>query len=153
MTDDGWIALVVAGGMQILRPQLEPLTEQQHMLVGNLQHTSMQAEDALSQGMEKLQQNLAETLTAEADPFGPPDAYMLQMVNAVERLKELVGFVTQVGVKPTDRITDPTAGRQEPSISSMDARPGAACPCCVAHPCGLCCSAGCVLMCRRTISG
>ncbi|CAL5029778.1 unnamed protein product [Urochloa decumbens] len=81
--------------LKILRPQLEPLTEQQLMAVGGLQHTSMQAEDALSQGMEKLQQNLAETLTAAADPFGPPDGYMLQMATAVEKLKELVGFVTQ----------------------------------------------------------
>jgi transcription factor TGA len=80
---------------QILRPQLEPLTEPQLMAVGGLQHTSTQAEDALSQGMEKLQQNLAETLTAAADPFGPPDGYMLQMATAVEKLKELVGFVTQ----------------------------------------------------------
>ncbi|CAN6277084.1 unnamed protein product [Urochloa humidicola] len=81
--------------LKILRPQLEPLTEQQLMAVGGLQHTSTQAEDALSQGMEKLQQNLAETLTAAADPFGPPDGYMLQMATAVEKLKELVGFVTQ----------------------------------------------------------
>jgi len=82
--------------LKILRPQLEPLTEAQLMAVGGLQHTSTQAEDALSQGMEKLQQNLAETLTAAADPFGPPDGYMLQMMaTAVEKLKELVGFVTQ----------------------------------------------------------
>ncbi|CAL5070297.1 unnamed protein product [Urochloa decumbens] len=81
--------------LKILRPQLEPLTEQQLMAVGGLQHTSTQAEDALSQGMDKLQQNLAETLTAAADPFGPPDGYMLQMATAVEKLKELVGFVTQ----------------------------------------------------------
>nr|WGO51569.1 TGACG-binding transcription factor 1 [Saccharum hybrid cultivar ROC22] len=81
--------------LKILSPQLEPLTEPQRMLVGGLQNTSTQAEDALSQGMEKLQQNLAETLTAEADPFGPPDAYMMQMVTAVDKLKELVGFVTQ----------------------------------------------------------
>jgi hypothetical protein len=103
-------ALVVAGGMQILSPQLEPLTEPQRMLVGGLQNTSTQAEDALSQGMEKLQQNLAETLTAEADPFGPPDAYMMQMVTAVDKLKELVGFVTQV--KPV--------AKNHPSPFSMD---------------------------------
>ena len=41
--------------------------------VGGLQHTSKQAEDAQSQRMEKLQQNLAETLTAGADPFRLPD--------------------------------------------------------------------------------
>nr|ACN33853.1 unknown [Zea mays] len=81
--------------LKILSPQLEPLAEAQRMLVGGLQHTSTQAEDALSQGMEKLQQNLAEILTAEADPFGAPDAYMLQMATAVEKLKELVNFVTQ----------------------------------------------------------
>lgn len=139
--------------MQILSPQLEPLTEPQRMLVGGLQHTSAQAEDALSQGMDKLHQNLAETLTAEADPFGPPDAYMLQMATAVDRLKELVGFITQV------KSNDPT-GRQEPSAASMDARPGAHAPCARrrgvslidAHPCGLC-SAGCAVLCRRTISG
>ena len=41
--------------------------------MGGLQHTSTQAEDALSQGIGKLQQNLAETLTAAADPFEIPD--------------------------------------------------------------------------------
>ena len=102
--------------MQILSPQLEPLTEQQRMLVGGLQHTSTQAEDALSQGMEKLQQNLAETLTAEAVPFGPPDAYMLQMATAVDRLKELVGFVIQVNRQSQSPM-------QEPFVS-MDAMQG-----------------------------
>jgi len=138
--DDGWISLVVAGGMQILSPQLEPLTEPQRMLVGGLQHTSTQAEDALSQGMEKLQQNLAETLTAEADPFGPPDAYMMQMVTAVDKLKELVGFVTQV--KPTDRPNRSPRTIHLHSPWIMDARPGAHVSLIDAHPCGLC-SVGC----------
>ncbi|WVZ87362.1 hypothetical protein U9M48_034005 [Paspalum notatum var. saurae] len=83
--------------LKILSPLLEPLTEQQHVQVHGLQHTSTQAEDALSQGMEKLQQNVAETLTLApvADPFGTPDGYMVQMVTAVEKLKELANFVTQ----------------------------------------------------------
>ncbi|KAI4386462.1 hypothetical protein MLD38_004393 [Melastoma candidum] len=38
--------------------QLEPLTEQQVMGICNLQQSSQQAEDALSQGMEALQQSL-----------------------------------------------------------------------------------------------
>ncbi|KAK3141380.1 hypothetical protein QOZ80_4BG0333190 [Eleusine coracana subsp. coracana] len=80
--------------LKILRPQLEPLTEPQRMAVCGLQQTSTQAEDALFQGMEKLQQNLTEALTV-ADPFASPDAYMQQMVDAVGKLKELVGFVTQ----------------------------------------------------------
>ncbi|KAJ1273021.1 hypothetical protein BS78_06G248300 [Paspalum vaginatum] len=81
--------------LKILSPQLEPLMEQQHVQVHGLQHTSTQAEDALSQGMEKLQQNVAETLAPAADPFGTPEGYMLQMATAVEKLKELANFVTQ----------------------------------------------------------
>ncbi|GMY19461.1 TGACG-sequence-specific DNA-binding protein TGA-2.1-like [Fagus crenata] len=42
--------------------QLEPLTEQQLVGIYNLQQSSQQAEDALSHGMEALQQSLAETL-------------------------------------------------------------------------------------------
>ncbi|KAL5214033.1 hypothetical protein ABZP36_003185 [Zizania latifolia] len=80
--------------LKLLRPQLEPLTEQQVVAVGGLQHSSTQAEDALSQGMEKLRQTIAEALTA-ADPFGSPDAYMVHMADAMEQLKSLVKFVTQ----------------------------------------------------------
>ena len=76
-------------GTQILSPQLEPMTDPQSVAVYALQLTSAQAEDALSQGMQKLQQTLAESLT---DPFAAPDAYM---VGAVEKLKGLVGFVQQ----------------------------------------------------------
>jgi len=49
---------------QVLIPQIEPLTEQQLMGICNLQQSSQQAEDALSQGMEALQQSLADTLSA-----------------------------------------------------------------------------------------
>uniref|UniRef100_A0A0D9WA40 DOG1 domain-containing protein n=3 Tax=Leersia perrieri TaxID=77586 RepID=A0A0D9WA40_9ORYZ len=77
-----------------LRPQLEPLLEHQIVSVNGLQHSSMQAEDALSQGMDKLKQTIADSLTA-ADPFGSPDAYMVHMANAVEQLKSLVKFVIQ----------------------------------------------------------
>uniref|UniRef100_A0A0A9D9I6 Transcription factor TGA4 n=1 Tax=Arundo donax TaxID=35708 RepID=A0A0A9D9I6_ARUDO len=80
--------------LKILSPQLEPLTEPQVVAVCSLQQTSTQAEDALFQGMEKLKQNLAETLTV-VDPFASSDAYMLQMATAVDKLKEFVGFVIQ----------------------------------------------------------
>jgi transcription factor TGA len=80
--------------LKILRPHLEPLTEQQLISVCGLQQTSTQAEDALFQGMEKLQQNVTEILTV-VDPFASPEACLLQMANAVDKLKELVGFVTQ----------------------------------------------------------
>eukprot|EP00494_Astrolonche_serrata_P003740 UN03748 len=48
--------------LKLLSTQLEPLTEQQLSGICNLQQSSQQAEDALSQGMEALQQSLAETL-------------------------------------------------------------------------------------------
>ena len=48
--------------VQLLVNQLEPLTEQQLVGIYNLQQSSKQAEDALSQGMEALQQPMAETL-------------------------------------------------------------------------------------------
>ncbi|KAK9291284.1 hypothetical protein L1049_009473 [Liquidambar formosana] len=48
--------------MQLLITQLEPLIEQQLMNIYNWQQSSQQAEDALSQVMEALQQSLAETL-------------------------------------------------------------------------------------------
>jgi hypothetical protein len=153
------IHLVVAGGMQILSPQLEPLAEAQRMLVGGLQHTSAQAEDALSQGMEKLQQNLAETLTAEADPFGPPDPYMLQMATAVGILKELVNFVTQVNRTGRQRaIHHSISMRMQckawPGLASSNARGVCVCvPVALTRTCPRLCSARWLCLCRRTISG
>lgn len=66
------------------------------MAVCNLQQSSQQAEDALSQGMDKLQQTLAETLTS--DPLGASGVanYMGQMANAMGKLEALVSFVNQV---------------------------------------------------------
>ena len=83
-------------GWQILSPQLHPLTEQQQLAVYGLRQMSAQAEDALSQGMEKLQQTLSESLLATADPFAAPDAYGMGTTSAVDKLKALVGFVQAV---------------------------------------------------------
>ena len=49
---------------------MEPLTDQQLMGICTLQQSSQQAEDALSQGMEALQQALSETLAAAAGAGG-----------------------------------------------------------------------------------
>uniref|UniRef100_A0A803R9Z3 Uncharacterized protein n=1 Tax=Cannabis sativa TaxID=3483 RepID=A0A803R9Z3_CANSA len=85
--------------LKLLVSQLEPLTEQQLMGICNLQQSSQQAEDALSQGMEALQQSLAETL-ANGSP-GPSGAsgnvanYMGQMAMAMGKLGTLEGFLRQ----------------------------------------------------------
>ncbi|XP_030924465.1 transcription factor HBP-1b(c38)-like isoform X1 [Quercus lobata] len=85
--------------LKLLVNQLEPLTEQQLVGIYNLQQSSQQAEDALSQGMEALQQSLAETL-ANGSP-GPSGSsgnvanYMGQMAMAMGKLGTLEGFLRQ----------------------------------------------------------
>ncbi|GFZ20617.1 bZIP transcription factor family protein [Actinidia rufa] len=78
--------------------QLEPLTEQQMMGINNLHQSSQQAEDALSQGMEALQQSLTETLAGSPSPSGSSGNvanYMGQMAMAMGKLGTLEGFIRQ----------------------------------------------------------
>ncbi|PIA60136.1 hypothetical protein AQUCO_00400791v1 [Aquilegia coerulea] len=85
--------------LKLLVNQLEPLTEQQLVGICNLQQSSQQAEDALSQGMEALQQSLAETLASGS--LGPSGSsgnvanYMGQMAMAMGKLGTLEGFLRQ----------------------------------------------------------
>lgn len=85
--------------LKLLVSQLEPLTEQQVVAIYNLQQSSQQAEEALSQGMEALQQSLAQTL-ANGTP-GPSSSsgnvanYMGQMAMAMGKLGTLEGFLRQ----------------------------------------------------------
>ncbi|XP_074295709.1 transcription factor TGA2-like isoform X2 [Silene latifolia] len=84
--------------LKILASHLEPLTEQQLMGVCNLQQSSQQAEDALSQGMEALQQSLVETLAATCispASSGMVADYMGQMAIAMGKLGTLENFVHQ----------------------------------------------------------
>lgn len=78
--------------LKVLGPQLDPLTDQQVMDVYNLKQSCEQAEEALSQGMDKLQQTLAETVAA--GHLGE-SSYLPQMSNAMEKLEALVSFVNQ----------------------------------------------------------
>ncbi|ONK62745.1 uncharacterized protein A4U43_C07F7700 [Asparagus officinalis] len=84
--------------LKLLANQLEPLTEQQLAGICNLQQTSLQAEDALSQGMEQLQQSLAETLAGSLGPSGSSGNvanYMGQMAMAMGKLGTLENFLRQ----------------------------------------------------------
>ncbi|KAI3790807.1 hypothetical protein L2E82_04141 [Cichorium intybus] len=84
--------------LKLLITQLEPLTEQQLLAINNLQQTSQQAEDALSQGMDALQQSLAETLAGSLGPSGSSGNvanYMGQMAMAMGKLGTLEGFIRQ----------------------------------------------------------
>ncbi|KAB2608412.1 hypothetical protein D8674_011580 [Pyrus ussuriensis x Pyrus communis] len=85
--------------LKLLVNQLEPLTEQQLVGIYNLQQSSQQAEDALSQGMEALQQSLSETLAsgspAPSGSSGNVANYMGQMAMAMGKLGTLEGFLHQ----------------------------------------------------------
>lgn len=76
--------------IKILIPQLDPLTEQQLMGICSLQHSSQQAEEALSQGLDQLQQSLVDTVAGTSIPDG-----MHQMAVALGKLANLEGFVRQ----------------------------------------------------------
>ncbi|KAK7267160.1 hypothetical protein RIF29_19824 [Crotalaria pallida] len=85
--------------LKLLANQLEPLSEQQLMGIYSLQQSSQEAEDALSQGMDALQQSLAETLANGApSPSGSSGNvanYMGQMAMAMGKLGTLEGFLHQ----------------------------------------------------------
>lgn len=78
---------------QVLLPHLEPLTEQQRLDVHNLKQSCQQFEDALSQGMDKLQGILCQTISAGRLGDGN---YLPQLGGAIENLEALVRFVDQV---------------------------------------------------------
>jgi transcription factor TGA len=87
--------------LQLLTTQIEPLTEQQQLGLSNLQQSSQQAEDALSQGMDALQQSLAETLAASLGLSGSSGVvanYMGQMAMAMGKLGTLESFLREVNI-------------------------------------------------------
>ncbi|XP_039002930.1 transcription factor TGA9-like [Hibiscus syriacus] len=76
--------------IKMLISQLDPLTEQQLVGIYSLQHSSQQAEEALTQGLEQLQQSLIETVAGSLVVDG-----MQQMATALNKLANLEGFVRQ----------------------------------------------------------
>ena len=77
-------------------PHFDPMMDQQVLDVCNLRQSCQQAEDAVSQGMEKLQHTLAESVAAGELGEG---SYVPQITSAMERLEALVSFVNQVRKK------------------------------------------------------
>lgn len=81
------------GLQQVVIPQIEPLTDQQVIDVCNLRQSSQQTEDALSQGMEKLQQTLSEEVGVNLQ-LGYIDESLVAA--AMDKLEALESFVNQV---------------------------------------------------------
>ncbi|XP_062097925.1 transcription factor TGA7-like isoform X3 [Humulus lupulus] len=78
--------------LKVVMPHIEPMNDQQVARVNSLRQSSQQAEDALSQGIDKLHQNLAFNMAA--DPI-TETAYESLMADAIEKLDALEIFVTQ----------------------------------------------------------
>ncbi|KAK9727000.1 hypothetical protein RND81_05G251300 [Saponaria officinalis] len=76
--------------IKMLIAQLDLLTEQQLMGIYSLQHSTQQAEEALSQGLEQLQQSLVDTIANTTIADG-----MQQMAIALAKLSNLEGFIRQ----------------------------------------------------------
>ncbi|XP_044469725.1 transcription factor TGA4-like [Mangifera indica] len=82
--------------LKVLVLHLDTLTDSQYMEVNNLRQSCQQAEDALTQGIEKLQSTLAETVAAGQLVGG---GYIPRIPTAMEMLEALVSFVNQVRIR------------------------------------------------------
>ncbi|XP_010520061.1 PREDICTED: transcription factor TGA2.2 isoform X2 [Tarenaya hassleriana] len=98
--------------IKVVVNRIEPLTEQQIVGICGLQQSTHEAEEALSQGLEALNQSLSDTIasdslsasavaaeaTATAAAFPPPPptpSYISQMSLALNKLSALENFVLQ----------------------------------------------------------
>ncbi|XP_018452633.1 transcription factor TGA1 isoform X1 [Raphanus sativus] len=78
--------------IKVLLPHFDVMTDQQILDVCNLRQSCQQAEDALSQGMEKLQHTLADCIAGGRLGEGN---YVPQVNSAMERAEASVSFVNQ----------------------------------------------------------
>ncbi|KAK2975229.1 hypothetical protein RJ640_009006 [Escallonia rubra] len=101
--------------LKVLLPHLD-LLDQQLLEVCNLRRSCQQAEDALSQGMDKLQQTLAEAVAAGRLGEGSD---IPQMSNAMERLEALVSFVNQA-----DHLRQETLQQMDRILTTRQAAQG-----------------------------
>ncbi|TKW26587.1 hypothetical protein SEVIR_3G199800v4 [Setaria viridis] len=85
--------------LKLLASHLEPLTEQQLASICNLQQSSQQAEEDLSQGVKALQQSVAKTLASgplcPAGSSGSAADCSGQMAVAIGELGTLVNFLEE----------------------------------------------------------
>lgn len=88
--------------MKVIVNQIEPLTEQQIVGICGLQQSTQEAEEALSQGLEALNQSLSDSIVSDSlSPASAPlpphlSNFMSHMSLALNKLSALEGFVLQV---------------------------------------------------------
>ncbi|THU57046.1 hypothetical protein C4D60_Mb11t23640 [Musa balbisiana] len=82
--------------IKILIRQLDPLTDQQWMGMRGFQHSSQQAEEALSRGLEQVHKSLAQTVAGGSLSDGiDVGNYVGHAAIAMGKLADLEGFVGQ----------------------------------------------------------
>nr|XP_017257103.1 PREDICTED: transcription factor TGA2-like isoform X3 [Daucus carota subsp. sativus] len=82
--------------IKMIPSQIEPLSEQQLMALYGLQQSTLEAEEALSQGLDSLNQSLSNVIVSDSltSPANMAN-YMEQMSVAMAKLSTLEGFVRQ----------------------------------------------------------
>ncbi|KAL1196885.1 Transcription factor TGA10 [Cardamine amara subsp. amara] len=87
--------------IKVIVNQIEPLTEQQIVGICGLQQSTQEAEEALSQGLEALNQSLSDSIVSDSiSPASAPlpphlSNFMSHMSLALNKLSALEGFVLQ----------------------------------------------------------
>lgn len=76
-------------------PSFEPLMDTQLVDLSKLRHTCRQAEDALTQGIDKLQQTLAQSVALNLSEGGNYNTYMS---STIKELGALENFLNQVNI-------------------------------------------------------
>ncbi|XP_008443081.2 bZIP transcription factor TGA10 isoform X2 [Cucumis melo] len=103
--------------IKIIMGQIEPLTEHQILNICALQQSTQESEEALSQGLEALNQSLSDTITSDSLSSPPNMAnYMGQMTLAINKLSTLEGFVRQA-----DNLRHQTVHRLQQMLTTRQA--------------------------------
>ncbi|KAI7727649.1 hypothetical protein M8C21_003440 [Ambrosia artemisiifolia] len=76
--------------LYILMPRFEPLTDTQVVNLSRLRHTCRQAEDALTQGLDKLEQTLAQSVAINVREGGSYETHMSSMIEVHESLENFL---------------------------------------------------------------
>ncbi|XP_057768810.1 bZIP transcription factor TGA10-like isoform X2 [Salvia miltiorrhiza] len=103
--------------IKIILNQVEPLTEQQMVGIYGLQQSTQEAEEALTHGLDALNQSLTETIVCDTLTLPPNmNTYMAQMAVAINKLTTLEGFVTQA-----DNLRQQTLHRLQQVLTTRQA--------------------------------
>lgn len=79
---------------------IEPLTEQQLVVMCNLQQSTHEAEEVFTQSLEALHRSLADTIVSdELNSSSNMTVYMNHMALAVNKLSSLENFIRQVRIR------------------------------------------------------